>query len=148
MMMHGFAKLIFKKSRKPINTACSKVQSKTVKVKVTLVQALRLCTGCTAHRGSRRIALLFYEHGLLKKVMGQRHAPAALYLGKDPVPIVQKAGWAPEPVQLRKISPPAGFEPQTVQPVAQLLYRLIYPAHKAQSNLMLNRKVNIASIVL
>ena len=34
---------------------------KKVKVKVTLVQALRLCTGRTAHRGSRGIALLFYD---------------------------------------------------------------------------------------
>jgi len=32
-----------------------------VKVKVTLVEALRLCTGCTAHRGSRGIALLFHD---------------------------------------------------------------------------------------
>jgi hypothetical protein len=32
-----------------------------VKVKCTLVQALRLCTGRTAHRGSRGIALL-YRH--------------------------------------------------------------------------------------
>jgi hypothetical protein len=31
------------------------------KVKCTLVQALRLCTGRTAHRGSRGIALL-YRH--------------------------------------------------------------------------------------
>jgi hypothetical protein len=30
-----------------------------VKVKCTLVQALRLCTGRTAHRGSRRIAVLY-----------------------------------------------------------------------------------------
>ena len=30
-------------------------------VKCTLVQALRLCTGCTAHRGSRGIALLFHD---------------------------------------------------------------------------------------
>jgi hypothetical protein len=30
-------------------------------VKVTLVQALRLCTGRTAHRGSRGIALLFHD---------------------------------------------------------------------------------------
>jgi hypothetical protein len=29
-----------------------------IKVKCTLVQALRLCTGRTAHRGSRGIALL------------------------------------------------------------------------------------------
>jgi len=32
------------------------------KVKVTLVQALRLCTDRTAHRGSRDIALLFRDH--------------------------------------------------------------------------------------
>jgi len=33
------------------------------KVKCTLVQALRFCTGRTAHRGSRGIALLFLDHG-------------------------------------------------------------------------------------
>ena len=33
------------------------------KVKYTHVQALRLCTGRTAHRGSRGIALLFHDHG-------------------------------------------------------------------------------------
>ena len=33
------------------------------KVKVTLVQALRLCTGRTTHRGSRGIALPFHDHG-------------------------------------------------------------------------------------
>ena len=32
------------------------------KVKCTLVQALSLCTGCTAHRGSRGIALFFHDH--------------------------------------------------------------------------------------
>ena len=30
-------------------------------------------------------------------VGGQHHAPAALPPGKDPVPIVQEAGWAPGP---------------------------------------------------
>jgi hypothetical protein len=34
-----------------------------VKVKCTLVKTLRLCTGRTAHRGSRDIALLFHDHG-------------------------------------------------------------------------------------
>jgi len=33
------------------------------KVKCTLVQALRLCTGRTAHRGSRSIAVPFLDHG-------------------------------------------------------------------------------------
>ena len=32
------------------------------------------------------------------RVDGQHHAPAALPLGKDPVPIGQDAGWAPGPV--------------------------------------------------
>ena len=44
----------------------------------------------------RDIALLFHEW---KEVSGQQHAPAALYPGKDPIPILQEAGWAPGPVQ-------------------------------------------------
>ena len=36
---------------------------KVKKVKCTLVQALRLCTGRMAHRGSRGIALLFLDCG-------------------------------------------------------------------------------------
>jgi len=52
-------------------------------------------------------------------VSGQRHAPAARYHEKDPVPIVQEAGWAPGPVWTgaENIAPP-GFNPRTVQPVA------------------------------
>ena len=48
-----------------------------VKVKVTLVQALRLCTGRTAHRGSRGIALPFLDHGTRRgwgvSVTGRQH---------------------------------------------------------------------------
>ena len=36
---------------------------KKVKVKCTLVQALRYCIGPTAHRGSTGIALPFHDHG-------------------------------------------------------------------------------------
>ena len=39
------------------------IKSKVIKVKVTLLQALGLCTGRTAHRGSRGIALPFHDHG-------------------------------------------------------------------------------------
>ena len=49
------------------------------KVNCALVQALRLCTGLTAHRGSRGIALHFLDYGTKKGVRGQLHAPAALY---------------------------------------------------------------------
>jgi hypothetical protein len=60
---------------------------------------------------------------------GQRHAPAALFPGKEPVTIVQEAGWAPGPVWTgaENLAPP-GFDPRTVQPVDQSLYRLSYPA--------------------
>ena len=34
----------------------------------------------------------------LEGVRGQRHAPVAPYPGKDPVPIVQEAEWAPGPI--------------------------------------------------
>ena len=39
--------------------------------------------------------------------------------GKDPVPIVQEAGWAPGPVwtNAENLAPPE-FDPRTVQPVA------------------------------
>jgi len=40
--------------------------SLVVMVKVTLVQALRLFTGLTAHRGSRGIALFFMTNGTRK----------------------------------------------------------------------------------
>jgi len=42
---------------------------------------------------------------------GQHHAPAAFTPGKDPVLIVQEAGWAPEPVWIgaENLAPP-GFD--------------------------------------
>ena len=68
---------------------------KIVKVKCTLVQALRLCTGRTAYRGSRGIAVLFHDHGT-RRGGGISVTPRPLFTpGKDPVPIVQEAGWAP-----------------------------------------------------
>jgi hypothetical protein len=39
------------------------LKDKDKKVKYTPVQALRLCTGRTAYRGSRGIALPFHVHG-------------------------------------------------------------------------------------
>ena len=129
-----------------------------VKVKCILVQALKLCTDRTAHRGSRGIALLFYDHGTRRGRRVSITSRPLLTSGKEPVPIVQEAGWAPGPVwtsaenlaptgirspdrpahsqslyrlsyrrlggrqgrsaQMRKISPPLGFDPPTVQPIA------------------------------
>ena len=53
----------------------------------------------------------------LERLSVQQHAPAVLYPGKEPVCIVQEAGWAQEPVWTggKKFVPP-GFDPRTVQP--------------------------------
>jgi hypothetical protein len=72
--------------------------SPKVKVKCTLVQALRLCTGLTAHRENRGIALLFHDHGT-RRGWGVSVTPRPLFTPrKDPVLIVQEAGWTPGPV--------------------------------------------------
>jgi hypothetical protein len=87
-----------------------------VKVKYTLVQALRLCTGHIAHRGSRGIALPFLDYGT-RRGRGVSVTPRPLFTpGKDPVPIVQEAGWATGPVWTgAKISLSPEFDPRTVQ---------------------------------
>ena len=52
-------------------------------------------------------------------VGGQRHAPADLPPGKDPIPIALKAKWAPGPVwKGAQDLTPTGFDARTVQPVA------------------------------
>ena len=103
------------------NTGHVLKNSKKKKVKCTLAQALRLCTGRTAHRGSRGIALLFHDHGT-RRGWGVSVTPRPLFTpGKDPAPIVQEAGWAPGPVWTgaeNLAPPPPGFDPRTVQPVA------------------------------
>ena len=98
-----------------------------VKVKCTLVQALRLCTGRTAHRGSRGIALPFHDHG----TRGVSLTPRPLFTpGKDPVPIVQEAGWAPGQVWTGAENlAPTGIRSPDRPARNQSLYRLRYPAH-------------------
>ena len=95
--------------------------SKLIKlnVKCTLVQALRLCTGCTAHRGSRGIALPFHDHGTRWGVWGASVTSRPLFTpGKDLVPILQEAGWAPGPVWTGAENlAPTGIRPRTIQPV-------------------------------
>ena len=101
------------------------------KVKVILVQALRLCTGPTAHRGSRGIAVLFHNQRHQKWVRVQRHAAAGLYpRGKTQYPLYRGLG-GPQgrSGQVRKVSPPPRFDPRHRPARNQSLYRLSYPAH-------------------
>ena len=98
------------------------------KVKCTLV--LRLCTGRTTHRGSRGIALLFLDHGN-RRGWGISVAPRPLFTpGKDPVPIVQEAGWALGPVWSGAENlASTGIRSPDCPARSQSLYRLSYPAH-------------------
>jgi len=88
-----------------------------VKVKCTVVQALRLCTGRSAHRGSRCVALLFLDHGTRRGwgVLPVRSLPP----GKIRYRLYRRLG-GPQgrSGQVRKISPQPRFDPQTVQHVA------------------------------
>ena len=60
-------------------------------------------------------------------VGGQHHAPAVLLLGKDPVPIVQEAGWAPEPVWTGAENlAPTGIRSPDRPARSESLYRLSY----------------------
>ena len=62
-------------------------------------------------------------------VGAQPHAPAASTPGKDPVPIVQEAGWAPGPVLTGGKSRPNRDSISDRPARSQSLYRLSYPAH-------------------
>jgi hypothetical protein len=87
-----------------------------VKVKCTLVQALRLCRGRMAHRGSRGIAILVYDHDT-KRVEGSASRPGCSLLGKTRYPLYRRLG-GPQGLsrQVRKISPPRGSIPGLSSP--------------------------------
>ena len=102
-----------------VGRKCRQLSMVKIKIKCTLVQALSLCTGRMAHRGSRGVALLFLDHGI-RRGWGVKVTPRPVFTpGKDPVPIAQEAVWAPGPFgQVREISPPPEFDPRTVQHIA------------------------------
>ena len=110
-------------------TECAKItrnnNSGAKELKCTLVQALRLCTGRTAHRGSRGVALLFLDHST-RRGWVVSSTPRPLFTpGKDPVLVVQEAGWAPGAENLA----PTGIRFPDCPARSQLLYWLCYPAH-------------------
>ena len=78
-------------------------------------------------------------------VGGQRHAPAALLSGKEPVPIVQEAGWAPGPVWTgaENLASPSGIRSTGRPARSESLYRLSYPGPSYMSTyIWINRPVS------
>jgi hypothetical protein len=105
--------------------------SEVKKVNFTLLQALRLCTGRTVHRGSRGIVLPFHDHGS-RRGRGVSVTPRPLFTpGKDPVPLVPEAGWASGSVWTGAENlAPTGVRFPDRPARSQSLYRLRYSAHK------------------
>ena len=63
-------------------------------------------------------------------VGGQHHAPAALPPGRTPYPLYRRLGGPQSPSgRVRKISPPPGFDPQTIQPAPSRYTDWAIPAH-------------------
>ena len=90
-----------------------------IKVKCTLLQALRLCTGRSAHRASRVIALLFLDHGTRRGEGSASRPGRSLPPGKTRYPLYRRLiGPQGRSGQVRIISPLPGFDPKAVQPVA------------------------------
>jgi hypothetical protein len=83
-----------------------------------------------AHRGSRGIALPFLDHGN-RRGWGVSVTPWPLFTsGKDPVPIVQEAGWTPGPVWTGAENlVPTGIRSPDRPVRSQSLYQLCYLAH-------------------
>ena len=109
------------------------------KVKCTLIQAMRICTGRTDHSGSTVIALLFLDHGTRRR-WGVSVTPRPLFTpGEDPVPIVQEAGWAPGSVWTREENiASTGIRSPDRPARSQSLYRLGYPGPHAWEGLPLH----------
>ena len=83
-----------------------------------------------ARKVGRVIALFFHDRGTRRRGVVNSTPRRHFTTGKDTVLILQEAGWAPGTVwtAVENIVP-TGIRSRTVQPVAQSLYRLGYPAY-------------------
>jgi len=98
------------------------------KIKCTLVQALRLCTGRTTHRGSRSIPLLFLYTTLEGTEGSASRLSRSLPPGQTRYPLLQKAGCAPGPVWTGAENlAPTGIRSPDRPARSQSLCRLRYP---------------------
>jgi len=69
----------------------------------------------------------------------QRHARPLYPQERDPVSIVQEAGWTPRPVWTGAKNPdPLGFDPQTIQPIGSHYTNYVILAH---NNVILHKEI-------
>jgi len=94
--------------------------------KISKVKCSRYRPG-VAQRVGRGVALLFRDRSTRRVSSTPR---PHFTPGKDPVPIVQEAGWAPGPVWTGGKSRPHRDSIPDHPARSQSLYRLSYPAHQ------------------
>ena len=82
-----------------------------------------------AQKVGRGIALLFHDRGARRGWVVSSTPRPHFTPGKDPVPIVQEAGWDPGPVWKGGKSCPQGDSIPDRPASSQSLYRLSYSAH-------------------
>ena len=83
-----------------------------------------------AQRVSRGIALLFHDRGTSRGWVVSSTPRPHFTPWKNPVPILQEAGWAPGPVWTGEKSRPHRDSIPNRSASSQSLYRLSYTAHK------------------
>jgi len=83
-----------------------------------------------AQRVGRGIALFFHDRGTRRGLVVSITPRPHFTPRKDPVPILQEAGWAPRPVWTEGKSRPHRHSIPDRPVRSQSLYRLSYPAHK------------------
>jgi len=85
----------------------------------------------------------------LDGVGGHHHAPAAFTPRKDPIPIVQEAGWAPGLVWIGVENlAPTGIRCPDLPACSKSLYQVQYPGPNSLEDLALNaQKFTISCVV-
>jgi hypothetical protein len=111
-----------------------KVQSTSLNFYIKKVKRSRYRPG-VAQRVGRVTALLFHDRGARRGWVVSSTPRPNFTPGKDQIPIVQDAGWAPGPVYtVGKSRHHRDSNPE--RPArSQSLYRLSYPAHKRKTGI-------------
>ena len=100
-------------------------------------------TGHEGPEGEQMYSSTLPSTSTLDGVGDQRHAQATLPPGKDPVPIVQEAGWAPGPVWtgVENLAT-TGIRSPDRPSRSESLYRLSYPGPRLPRYMSIYRSVN------
>ena len=96
---------------------------------ILILKSVPVTDPVVARKVGRGITLLFHDHGTRRGWVVSSTPRSYITSGKDPVPIVQEAGWAPVPIWTGGKFSPTGIRSPDRPTRSQSLYRLSYPVH-------------------